>query len=109
MAGQVQVDTAQMIATAQQSANKADNMITHAKTLRTGIEFVSTRWQGQAGDTFRMTMQNQTTILDQLIQRLTTVSELVNRGGQGLEGQDSAGRQKLANQGGNFLGGSLNR
>src|SRR5262245_45591199 len=107
MAGQVNVDTALMQTTAQQSSSKADTMITQAKTLRTGIDFVSQRWQGAAGDAFRNAMRDQGTMLDQLIQRLQFVSDTIKRGGQGLDSHDQTGRQKLTTQGGNFLNGNL--
>lgn len=108
MAGQVRVDTGLMQVTAQQSANKADNMIAQARTLSAGIEFVRERWHGQAGDAFRMAMQNQQALLDQLIQKLQVVSETIKQAGQGFDGQDASGRTKLTAQGQSFLNGSLN-
>jgi WXG100 family type VII secretion target len=95
----VYVDTAMMQAAAQQSAAKADNMLGHAKTLRAGIDFVVQRWQGQAGEAFRNAMQNQTALLDQLIQKLQFASETVKRGAQGFESQDADGRAQLIAQG----------
>jgi WXG100 family type VII secretion target len=109
MAGQVQVDTALMLSTAQQSSNIAGNMITHAKTLSAGIDYVMTTWTGQAGDAFRNTMGVQKPMLDQLIQKLQTVSDTINQGAQGLDSQDTSGRANLNSQGQTFLNGSLNK
>jgi WXG100 family type VII secretion target len=108
MAGQLRYDTDLMQATAQQSANKADNMIMHAKTLTAGIDYVSQRWQGLAGDEFRRTMLNQKTMLNQLIQKLQSISEKIKQGGQGLASSDASGRSKVQSQGETFLSGSLN-
>lgn len=108
MAGLVKVDTARMLSTAQQSSNIAENMITHAKTLSAGIDYVMTTWRGQAGDAFRSTMGTQKPMLDQLIEKLRTVSDTINRGAQGLDSQDTSGRTNLTSQGQHFLNGSLN-
>lgn len=108
MAGQVQVDTALMQATAQQSANKADNMITHAKTLTTGIDFVIQRWQGQAAEAFRLAMSAQKPVLEQLIQRLQFVAEKIRQGSEGFDTQDAGAQSKVAAQGQNFLTTPLN-
>lgn len=104
----VQIDTGLMQTTAQQSTNIAQNMITHAKTLSAGIDFVMTTWQGQAGDAFRATMGTQKPMLDQLIQKLTTVADTVNQGAQGLDSQDLGGKTNLTSQGQHFLSGPLN-
>jgi WXG100 family type VII secretion target len=107
MAGQVQVDTAAMQSTAQQSGAIADQMIEHARTLRAGVEYVQS-WQGEAAKAFMTTMSGQSALLDQLITKLKEVAELVNRGGQGFDSQDAAGRSNLTAQGQNFLNGQLN-
>lgn len=104
----VQIDTGLMQTTAQQSTNIAQNMITHAKTLSVGIDFVMNNWWGQAGDAFRATMGTQKPLLDQLIQKLTTVADTVNQGARGLDSQDTSGRANLTTQGENFLSGPLN-
>jgi WXG100 family type VII secretion target len=108
MTGPVQVDTGLMQTTARQSGQIGENMITHAKTLSTGIDFVMRNWTGQAGDAFRNTMGNQIPVLGQLIEKLKLVAETVNRGAQGLDSQDASGRSNLTNQGQNFLNGPLN-
>lgn len=108
MAGQFHVDTGALQSTAQSASNIADNMITQARTLSAGLEFVRERWLGQTGDAFRAASENQKAVLDQLIQRLQFVSETVKRGGQGFDSQDAAGRAKLGTQGQHFLNGSLN-
>ena len=108
MAGHVQVDTGLMQATAQGSANIADNMVTQAKTLSAGIDFDRETWKGQAGDAFRAATQNQTTLLSQLIQKLQLVSDTVKQGGQGFDSHDASGRSKVEVQGQQFLNGSLN-
>jgi len=104
----VQIDTGLMQTTARQSTNIAQNMITHAKTLSVGIDFVMNNWRGQAGDAFRATMGTQKPYLDQLIQKLTTVADTVNQGAQGLDSQDTSGRANLTTHGENFLSGPLN-
>jgi WXG100 family type VII secretion target len=108
MAGQFQVDTGLMQTTAQGSANIADNMITQAKTLSAGIDFVRENWKGQAGDAFRGATHNQTTLLSQLIQKLQLVTDLVKQGGQGFDSHDASGSSKVEVQGQQFLNGSLN-
>jgi WXG100 family type VII secretion target len=108
MAGDFRVDTSAMQSTAQGASNIADNMITQARTLGAGIEFVRERWRGQAGDAFRAASENQKAVLDQLIQRLQTVSETIKRGGQGFDGHDSEAHAKVVAQGQQFLNGSLN-
>jgi WXG100 family type VII secretion target len=106
--GQVQVDTTQMVMTAQKSANIADNIIGHAQVLRSGIDFVLGSWQGQSGEAFRTSMQNQKTTLDQLIRKLQQVSDQVKQGGQGFDSQDAAGRSRTQAQGSGFLSSPLN-
>jgi WXG100 family type VII secretion target len=108
MAGQVRVDTDLMHVTAQQSATKADNMIAQARTLSAGIEFVRDRWQGQAGEAFRIAMGNQQALLDQLIRKLQLISETIKQAGQGFDSQDASGRARLTAQGQSFLNGPLN-
>ena len=108
MAGQVQVDTALMQTTARQSGSIAEQMIGHARTLRAGVDFVR-NWQGEAAKAFITTMGDQGTVLDQLIEKLTTVADLVNRGAQGFDSQDTAARSNLTAQGQGFLGAPLNR
>lgn len=108
MAGQVNVDTALMQQTAQQSNNLADNMINAAATMQRNIDYVANTWQGQAGDEFRRTMGAQSQMLTKLINRLRDISDVINRGGQGLASQDTGARSSLAGQGQNFLNTSLN-
>jgi WXG100 family type VII secretion target len=107
MAG-VNVDTALMQHTALQANNKADNMVSQAATLKAGLDFVTQKWQGHAGDEFRRTMGNQGQMLDKLINRLQVVADLVNRGGQGLASHDQTARSTMAGQAQGFLNGSLN-
>jgi WXG100 family type VII secretion target len=108
MAGQVQVDAGLMQVTAQQSATIADNMLTQAKTLVTGLEFVRSNWRGAAGDAFRATTEGQKAVLDKLVQRLQFVSETIKRGGQGFDSQDTDASGKLNLQGQQFLNAPLN-
>jgi WXG100 family type VII secretion target len=108
MQGHVSVDTALMQQTALQSKNIADNMVTQATTLKAGLAYVLEKWKGQAGDAFRQSMGTQSQVLDRLIQRLQEVSDLVNRGGQGLDAQDATAKSNLTTQGQNFLNASLN-
>lgn len=107
MAGQVQVDTELMMATARQGANKATNMVEHAKAISGAIDFVQ-GWQGAAGDEFRTAMANAQKQMGVLIQKLEFVTEQTNKGAQGFSSQDASARSNLANQGQNFLSGKLN-
>lgn len=108
MPGKIQVDTGLMQVTAQQSASIADNMITHARTLSAGIDFVRENWRGQAGDAFRATTQNQSALLNRLIQKLQLVSEVVKQGGQGFDSHDAGASTNLNTHGQQFLNGKLN-
>lgn len=107
MAG-VNVDTALMQTTAMRSRNIGDNMATQARTLKAGLDFVTQKWQGQAGDAFRTSMGGQGLVLDRLVQRLLDLADIINRGGQGLASQDSSARSNLQGQGENFLNAPLN-
>lgn len=106
--GPVQVDTTLMQTTAAQSGQIGENMITHARTLSTGIDFVMRNWTGHTGDAFRTAMGNQIPMLNQLIEKLRLVSETINRGAQGLDSQDASGGSKVTSLAQNFLNGPLN-
>lgn len=108
MPGQVKVDTALMQHTALRSRNIAENMINQAATLKAGLAYVLERWQGQAGDAFRATQTTQSKVLDKLILRLQEVSQLIDKGGQGLAAQDATAKSNLTAQGQNFLNAPLN-
>lgn len=95
MAGQVRVDTALLQSTAQQGTNIADNMLGHASTLKTRIQFVLDNWQGGAGDSARVAMANQASLLDKLITKLQFLSTALKQGGQSLESQDASASAKV--------------
>lgn len=108
MAGSVEVDTELMQATARGSAEIADSMITQARTLSAGLEFVHANWKGHAGDAFRAATMNQKALLDQLIQKLQLVSDTIRKGGQGFAGHEANARNAIDSHGQNFLTGQLN-
>lgn len=108
MTGPLDVDTSQMLLTAQKSTNVADNILGHARLLRSGIDFVMGAWQGQTGDAFRASMGQQRPVLDQLILKLQAAAESVKHGSEGFSSHDSGGRAKTAAAGQQFLSGPLN-
>ena len=108
MAGTVEVNTGVMQATAHGAMNLADSMLTQARTLSAGLEFVHANWKGEAGDAFRAATLNQRTLLKQLIEKLHLVAETIKKGGQGFAGHEANARTAMNAQGQNFLRGSLN-
>ncbi|TDQ04918.1 WXG100 family type VII secretion target [Labedaea rhizosphaerae] len=106
--GQVQLDTQHMLQVAQQAANSVESIKGHAQTLKNGIDYVLSSWQGQTGDGYRTAMQGQSAMLDQLVRKLDEVSGHVRAGGQGFDSQDTTGRQKTEAMSNQFLSGNLN-
>lgn len=109
MAPPVRVDTDVMQATGRQGEDSAQNMLGHARTLRTGLEFVRNKWQGQAGNAFRAATQGQEKMLDQLIVKLQDISSKITKGGQGFDTQDAGAGTNLNAKGQQFLTAPLNQ
>jgi WXG100 family type VII secretion target len=102
MAGHVQIDTAAMQATAQQSTNIAEQMLGHATTLKNSVDVLQ-RWQGQAGDAFRMVMmENLGPLLDKLIHKLQFIADTMKDAGLSFDGHEAAARTKLTAPGQNL-------
>jgi WXG100 family type VII secretion target len=106
--GQVQLDTQHMLQVAQQATTSVENIKGHAQTLKNGIDYVLNSWQGQTGDGYRVSMQKQSAMLDQLVRKLDEVSGHVRAGGQGFDSQDTTGRQRTEAMSNQFLSGNLN-
>ena len=109
MNGHVEVNTGDMLSVAQRTAGSMQNIQGHARTLKSGLDYVITAWQGQTADGFRTNMQNQSAMLDQLIQKLDQVGQLIKSGGQGFDSTDVTGGQRTASAGQGFLSAPVNR
>lgn len=94
MAGHVQVNTPLMQTVAKKSDDSAFAIIGHAEVLKSGLDYVTRVWQGQAGDSFRAATAGQSAMLDKLIRRLQEVAQQVQHGGQGFEVSDAEAKQK---------------